>query len=259
MTARNEHGTILKMTKDQKTSLDSIIEANRYRAEFSGHGDALGAAGKTQDSFDPENAAQLRHAGESMAVNAAEGGFKYIVIGAAWDNVEVQEAGIIEKLVKKVAHIGVDLDVGCMYEMEDGTRGCLQAFGKKFGNFDKPPYMKLSGDERTGDAKGYDEYILVNGAHWDKIKRIIVYFYIYEGAPNWSTINPKIILDVPGQDDLVVSLHTHNDALCVCAVGGLENVRGGIKLTNYTEYFPGHAEMDRAFGFGLEWDDGKKS
>jgi tellurite resistance protein TerA len=154
--------------------------------------------------------------------------------------------------------IGVDLDVGCLYELQDGTRGAVQAFGEKFGDFEQPPYMALSGDERTGEAKGYDEYVQINGAHWDKIKRVLVYFYIYSGVPNWAEINPKIILDVPGEEDLVVALGAHNDALAVCAVGGLENVRNGIKLTNYTEYFPGHAEMDRAFGFGLEWADGKK-
>jgi tellurite resistance protein TerA len=246
------------MTRDQKTSVDSLIEANRDRAKFSGHGDALGAAGVKEDSFDPDNSAQLRHAGESIAVNPGPDGFKYILIGASWENMAVKKAGLLDKLVKKATKKGVDLDVGCLYEMVDGTRGSIQAFGEKFGDFDNPPYMKLSGDERTGDAKGHDEYIIVNGAHWDKIKRILVYFYIYSGAPTWSEIKPHMILDVPGEEDLAVTLSKHNDALCVCAVGGLESIRGGIKLTNYTEYFPGHAEMDRAFGFGLEWDDGKK-
>lgn len=246
------------MAKDKKTSLDSLTEANRYRAEFSGHGDALGAAGVRKASFDPENCAHLRQPGESIAVNPPGGGFKYILIGAAWDNETREKEGMIGRLARKAAGKGVDLDVGCLYEMQDGTRGSVQAFGEKFGSFDEAPFMALSGDDRTGDGGGYDEHITVNGAHWDKIKRIVVYFYIYSGAPNWSVVNPRIILDVPGEDDLVVSLSTHNDALAVCAVGGLENVRGGIKLTNFTEYFPGHAEMDRAFGFGLEWDDGKK-
>jgi uncharacterized protein involved in tellurium resistance len=31
------------------------------------------------------------------------------------------------------------------------------------------------------------------------------------------------------------------------AAAGLENAGNGIKIT--TEYFPGHADMDRAFGF----------
>jgi tellurite resistance protein TerA len=246
------------MISEHKTSIDSLAEANRDRAEFSGHGDALGAAGVTEAGAEPDSSAQLRTPGQSIAVNPGPDGFKYILIGASWDNIQTEEEGLITKLVKKAAGQGVDLDVGCMYEMMDGTRGAIQAFGEKFGDFDNPPYMKLSGDERTGDAKGHDEHILINGAHWPEIKRIVVYLYIYAGAPSWAAINPRIVLDVPGEEDLIVSLSAHNDALAICAVGGLENVRNGIKLTNFTEYFAGHAEMDRAFGFGLEWDDGKK-
>ena len=161
-------------------------------------------------------------------------------------------------MIKKATHQGVDLDIGCLYELEDGTRGAIQAFGEKFGDYKNSPYIALSGDERTGDAEGEDEYILVNGAHWNKFKRLLIYIYIYKGATNWAQLNPHVVIDIPGENDLVVTLGVHNDALALCAVGGLEQVRGGVKLTNYTEYFPGHAEMDRAFGFGLPWDDGKK-
>lgn len=246
------------MTSEHKNSINALAEANRNRAEFSGHGDALGAAGVTDVSTTPDSSGHLRMPGQSLAISPGPDGFKYILIGASWDNVQPKEQGLISKLLKKNAPKGIDLDVGCLYEMMDGTRGAIQAFGEKFGDFDAPPYMKLSGDERTGDAKGHDEHILVNGAHWQDIKRMLVYLYIYSGAPCWAEINPRIVLDVPGEEDLCVMLDAHNDALAICAVGGLENVRGGIKLTNYTEYFPGHAEMDRAFGFGLEWDDGKK-
>ncbi|MCC7304677.1 MAG: Tellurium resistance protein TerA [Alphaproteobacteria bacterium] len=244
---------------DPKNSLDSIIEANRYRVEYSGHGNALGAAGHREVSYDSENCEYLREPGQSIAVSPGEKGFQSIQIGVMWDNVEVKKSGLIGKLLKKTMKVGVDLDLGILYELQDGTRGCLQAFGNKFGDFANPPYMKLSGDERTGNSKGQDESILVNGTHWDKVARILVYLYIYNGAPNWAGINPKIVVDVPGENDLVVSLGAHDDTLCLCAVGGLENARGGIKLTNYTEYFPGHEEMDRAFGFGLEWGEGIKS
>jgi tellurite resistance protein TerA len=246
----------------QKTSQDSLRDATRSRAKFSGHGGALGAAGKREVSFDPENCEYLRQPGQSIAVSAAEGGFEEIMIGVEWDNIRTRDGGFFSRLLGKATGKGVDLDLGCLYEMEDGTRGCIQAFGKKFGNLKKPPYMELSGDERTGDADGHDEYILVNGKQWSKIKRILVYIYLYTDKPgelmSWRTINPKIIVDVPGDEDLILTLGAHNDKLCLCAVGGLEQVRGGIRLTNHTEYFPGHAEMDRAFGFGLNWEDGFK-
>ncbi len=246
--------------KQEKTSVDSMAEASRSRVEFSGHGGSLGAAGyRNKDENDYGNTCEfLDDPGESIAISPGKDGFESIMVGVAWENVQVQKAGFFDKILKKVQNVGVDLDIGCLYEMADGTRGAIQAFGEKFGDFENSPFMALSGDERTGNAEGHDEHILVNGKRWDQIKRMLVYIYIYDGAPSWSQIRPQIIVDVPGNDDLVVTLGAHNDALCLCAVAELENVRGGIKLTNQTEYFPGHEEMDRAFGFGLQWGDGKK-
>ena len=240
-------------------SNNSMIDATRSRASFSGHGGSLGAAGYREAANNPENCEFLNEPGQHIAINPGTEGFDNILIGVAWDNIRLEGSGFFGKLFKKARKVGVDLDLGCLYEMADGTRGALQAFGEKFGDYDQAPFIALSGDERTGDADGHDETLLVNGVKWDQIKRILVYIYIYDGAPRWSEINPQIILDVPGENDLVVTLGAHNDALALCAVGGLENVRGGIKLTNYTEYFPGHAEMDRAFGFGLDWADGVKA
>lgn len=246
------------MSGQDKSSQDSLADATRSRVEFSGHGNALGAAGYREISINPDNSQFLREPGQSIAVSPGADGFENIAIGVEWDNIVVQKAGFFGKILKKAAKKGVDLDIGCLYELEDGSRGAVQAFGEKFGSFDKPPYMALSGDERTGDTEGQDEYILVNGKHWTKVKRLLIYIYIYDGAINWAEINPHILIDVPGEDDLVVTLGAHDDSLALCAVGELEQVRGGIKLINRTEYFPGHLEMDRAFGYGLNWDDGEK-
>ena len=236
----------------------SLREASESIADFSGHGAALGAAGYRCASDDPENCEFLEQPGDSVAVSPGPEGFDSMMIGVAWDNVQLEDKSFFGKWFKKAMKQGVDLDIGCMYEMKDGTRGSIQAFGNKFGAFDKPPYISLSGDERTGDGEGHDEYMLVNGRKWDEINRMLVYIYIYDGAPSWSVIKPQVVVDVPGQDDLYVTLSAHDDQLDLCAVAELESVRGGIKLTNRTEYFPGHEEMDRAFGYGLEWADGKK-
>ncbi len=246
--------------KPNKTSQDSLADATRSRAKFSGHGGALGAAGYREAANNPDNCEFLNEPGASIAVSPGPSGFESMQIAVAWDNIHVeQQKSFMGKFFKKtIQKAGIDLDIGCLYEMQDGTRGAIQAFGSKFGSYEDVPYMQLSGDERTGCSDGHDEYIMVNGAHWKDIKRVLVYIYIYEGAPTWSQINPQIVLDVPGEDDLIVTLGAHDDKLALCAVGGLENVRGGIKLTNYTEYFPGHFEMDRAFGYGLEWGDGHK-
>lgn len=242
----------------QGSSEKSLIEATRNRTKFSGHGKALGAAGYREASDNPQNCEFLSQPGQSIAVTPGAGGFQDFTIGVAWDNTRLARGNFFERLAKRIMNKGIDLDLGCLYELNDGTRGALQAFGGKFGNFNAPPYIMLSGDERTGNKAGDDEYLLVNGAHWDEIKRLLIYIYIYDGANRWSKIRPQVVLDIPGENDLYVTLQATNDHLALCAVGGIENVRGGIKLTNYTEYFPGHQEMDRAFGFGLPWGEGRK-
>lgn len=246
------------MTKQTQHPADALIEATRGRAEFSGHGEALGAAGHRVRSSHPENCEYLREPGQSIAVSPGPNGFEDIQIGVQWERYEDATRGFFGKILNLKTKVAVDLDIGCLYEMEDGARGAIQAFGNKYGDYTRPPFIKLSGDERTGDKPGLDEHIHVNGLHWPEIKRILVYAYIYKGAPNWACVRPEIMIDIPGENDLILSLGVYNNALPLCAVGGLEQVRGGIKLTNYTEYFPGHAEMDRAFGFGLDWADGKK-
>lgn len=246
------------MTKKIESSLHSLAQASRSVASFSGHGVSLGAAGYRVASDHPENCEFLGDPGQSISISPPAGGFDSILIGTAWDNVRVESSGLFGRWFKKVKKIGVDLDIGCLYELKDGTRGSIQAFGEKFGNYNEAPYIALSGDERTGDKEGHDEYLLVNGKKWDEVKRMLVYLYIYKGVPNWGEIQPQVVVDVPGENDFYVTLTAHDNKLCLCALAELESVRGGIKLTNRTEYFPGHEEMDRAFGYGLEWADGIK-
>lgn len=257
------------MARD-KSSADSLSEATRYRAKFSGHGNAKGAAGELSDTDDHRTL--LGSSGETLVVDPQPDNFKHIRIGGAWQNIRAAEQetrGFFQKLLGKAKQaaagkpLGVDLDIGCLYEMQDGSRGAIQAFGEMFGAYKKPPYIKLSGDDRTGDDHddddGEDEILHVNGAHWGEIRRLLVYFYIYDGAANWAEIKPEVRIQVPGEKPMVIRPHIYNSDLPVCCVAGIENQRGGIKVTNFTEYFPGHAEMDRAHGYGLKWDDGEKN
>ncbi len=249
------------MSRDS-SSQDSLMEATRSRAKFSGHGKAKGAAGYVSDT-DDDAYGFLGTTGQHEIINPQKDGFEKIRIGAAWQNIIVEEAGFFGKLLKKATKQGVDLDLGCLYELQDGRRGAIQAFGEMHGSYNEEPYISLTDDDRTGDDDddddGEDEIIFVNGAKWPEIKRLLIYLYIYDGANDWAQIQPQIQIRVPGEKPMIVTLHTHKSELSLCAVAGLENVRNGIKLVNYTEYYPGHAEMDRAYGFGLEWADGEKS
>ena len=61
--------------------------------------------------------------------------------------------------------VNVDLDLGCLYELTDGTKGVVQPLGSFLGDLNEPPYVKLSGDDRFGSASG--ETIYVNLDHRD--------------------------------------------------------------------------------------------
>ncbi len=242
-----------------QNSQNSILDANRDRAEKSRYG-GLGAAGYLSQHDEQQAGTFLTTPGEVAIINPPAGGLPNFNIGVAWDNVAVeQETGLIKKFFKKkIVKAGVDLDLGCLYELRNGGRGGMQAFGKMHGSLEQEPWIFLTGDERTGEREGPDETILVNGAHWGEIERLLIYVYIYDGARSWASVCPQIQVRVPGEQPMVVTLNARKPEMSVCAVAGIESIRGGIKMTSYLEYFPGHAEMDRAFGYGLAWEDGSK-
>lgn len=236
-------------------SQSGLAKADKDQARFSDHGEAAGAAGFLDPRDLAENAEHLGKPGDSLSVTAGSDGFGKIIVSAAWDN-KPDAKNLLGKILNIKADI--DLDLGCLYELHDGHRGAVQALGNLRGRYDEMPYLILSEDEKTGDSDGDDEWISINGSKWSQIKRLLFYVYIYKGASNWAEFKPQIQVRIPGQKPMVITIASSNEKMDICAVAGIENIRNGIKLTNYTEYFPGQAEMDRAFGFGIEWDEGEK-
>lgn len=156
----------------------------------------------------------------------------------------------------------IDLDLGCLFEMldtdeYDGYPGCVQALGDLFGEFDEEPYIVLDGDDRSGDSKN-GENLYINGHHWDKISRVLVYAFIYEGAPSWAKANGVVTIQCPGQSDIEVKLDSHSRFQTMCAIAMLENRKNNIEITKLVEYFNNHSDMDDHYGFGLNWVAGQK-
>lgn len=240
------------MPDQENVSQTGLDKANKVQAQFSGHGRSRGAAGFMDPRDEDINVDHLGKRGDTLSITPGPEGFGTIAVAAAWDN-PAENSSVLGKILNLKAD--ADLDLGCLYELHDGQRGAIQALGNLMGNFKDAPFMKHSGDEQTGDTEGDDELIRINGAEWSKIKRLLFYVYIYKGVSNWAECRPQVQLRVPGQKPMVVTIASSNDQMDICAIAGIENVRNGIKLTNYTEYFPGQAEMDRAFGFGIEWTE----
>ncbi|NCA71767.1 MAG: tellurium resistance protein TerA [Sphingobacteriia bacterium] len=151
----------------------------------------------------------------------------------------------------------IDLDLGCMVEFNDGYKNVVQALGKSFGELGRPPHAQLLGDDRSGDSNE-GETLLINGAQWARFKRVLIYTFIYEGAPDWATANAVVTITAPGTQQLRVHLDEPGSGKGMCAIAMLENDSGRIRVTKLIDYFAGHQPMDRHFGFGFNWKAGSK-
>lgn len=82
-----------------------------------------------------------------------------------------------------------DLDLGCMFELTDGSKGVIQPLGENFGSRTHPPYIFLDKDDRSGaSTDGENLYI----TRPDLVKRIMVFSLIYDGAANYATVNGRL-------------------------------------------------------------------
>jgi tellurite resistance protein TerA len=151
----------------------------------------------------------------------------------------------------------IDLDLGCLYELVNGTKLVVQALGKCFGSYEKSPYIHLAGDDRTG-ANMDGEFIYINGDHLKEIRRICVYAFIYEGVANWQEANAVVTVNVPNHPLIEVKLDSQTSRLGMCAIAMIENDGGELKVTKLNEYFQGHKELDRRYGWGMSWSRGSK-
>lgn len=190
----------------------------------------------------------LKKTGESISLAKQAAGFGQIVVNLNWTK---GGGGMFRKKDP------IDLDLCCLFILKDGMRGGVQALGNNLGDYHRPPFMKLDGDDRTGDvAQG--EFLRINGEHWAEIDRVLIFSFIYEGVPNWAAADGVVTVTVPGEPVLEVRMDSHNNQLGTCAIAMLENDNGGIKVTKLVEYFRANSEMDRAYNFGLRWVAGSK-
>ena len=175
-----------------------------------------------------------------------------IVINLNWSQPE-QKSGFFSRFTNR----GIDLDLACLFELKDSTIGAVQALGNHFGSLEYPPYIALDGDDRTG-AVAAGETIRVNGKYADKIRRILIYTFIYEGAANWEEAKGVVTVNCPGSPELIVRMDEYGSRKRTCAIALLENVGGTFSVEKVVEFFDDSEQMDRAFDWGLRWTVGRK-
>ncbi|MCD2109394.1 Tellurium resistance [Rhodococcus erythropolis] len=152
----------------------------------------------------------------------------------------------------------VDLDLACLYQLKDGSKGVIQALGKSFGNLNYPPYIALDGDDRSGNTAG-GENPHINLAHLSEFKRILIFAYIYDGTPNWSSADGVVTLYPPHGPEVEVRLGSHNNRARSCVIALLKNEKNELTVTREVRYINGtQSEVSKAYRWGLKWSAGRK-
>lgn len=162
----------------------------------------------------------------------------------------------------------IDLDLGCFYEMRDGSKmlidGLQFSHGRggdrnqqtRQGCYTKAPYIWHYGDVRSG---GSGETIAVNPIGVNDIKRIIVYTFIYDGAARWAETDAVVKVSVPGAETVEVKMGQQHSNKKFCAIAQLDfNGDNSITVKKLVTFHNGHTDCDKAYGWGFNYSPGSK-
>jgi tellurite resistance protein TerA len=170
--------------------------------------------------------------------------------------------GFLAKMKNAAAAVsvskGIDLDLGCLYELADGRKGVIQALGNSFGSLEAPPWILLDGDDRTGQVTG-GENMSINLKQPGRFRRVLIFAMIYEGAPNWAAVDGVVTLTLANGQPVEVRLEATSATSRMCAVAQLVESGGDLVLQREVQYIEGgQVALDKAFGWGMNWARGRK-
>lgn len=169
-------------------------------------------------------------------------------------NLAKVDNGIVEVALTWTSQTDVDLAV--MYELTDGSRPrVVQALDRHFGDLNVPPYIALSGDDRSGGR----EVVTINLAQAGNIKRALVFAFIYEGG-SWQRVgDAEVTVKHPTLGEFYFSLNKA-EAMSCTLIDLRTDGRGGLDMTRLGEFFAGyHQEIDRYYGWpNINWRAGSK-
>ncbi|MFF4040358.1 TerD family protein [Streptomyces sp. NPDC001816] len=157
----------------------------------------------------------------------------------------------------------LDLDLCALYELADGRKGVVQALGNAFGSLNRPPYIHLDGDDRTG-AVASGENLTVNLDHKQDFRRILVFVTIYEGAASFADLHATVTLQPQHGAPIDFSLDECTVPSTVCALALITNNGGDLVVQREARYLvpergvSPQRTMDRAYGWGMNWTPGRK-
>ncbi len=205
----------------------------------------------------------LTKAAPSVSLTKQGGTSGALRVNLNWET-RKQFSGWGRKLGRAVAqHNDLDLDLCCLYELADGSKGVVQALGNAFGSLHRPPYIHLDGDDRTGAVES-GENLTVNLDHLRDFRRILVFVTIYEGARSFADLHATVTLRPQNGAPVDFSLDECTVPSTVCALALITNTGNDLVVQREARYLvpergvSPQRTIDRAYGWGMNWTPGRK-
>lgn len=195
----------------------------------------------------------LTKAAPTVSLSKHGGASGTLRVNLNWD-ARPQARGLFRKTAS------LDLDLGCLYEFADGTKGVVQALGNAFRAADGTgqTLISLDGDDRSGSNTA-GENLSVDLTDSSRIRRILVFALIYEGAANWADAKGVVTLQPVGAAPIEVLLDDPRDGARICAIARIENQNGEIVVNREVNYLDGaQRALDEAYSWGMNWTRGRK-
>ncbi|MFE4537405.1 TerD family protein [Streptomyces scopuliridis] len=168
------------------------------------------------------------------------------------------------KLGRAVAnHSDLDLDLCALYELSDGRKGVVQALGNAFGALHQPPYIHLDGDDRTG-AVSSGENLTINLDHKDRLRRIVIFVTIYEGARSFADLDATVTLQPQHGAPIDFALGECTVPSTVCSLALITNTGSDLVVQREARFLvpergvSPQRTIDYAYGWGMNWTPGRK-
>ncbi|GAA2126584.1 TerD family protein [Actinomadura napierensis] len=163
------------------------------------------------------------------------------------------------RLGKRRRGVDLDLDLCCLWELQSGRRGIIHALGD-MGALDRPPFIRLDKDDRTG-AIETGENLTINLDHTADFKRILVFAEIYDGADDFRGLDAIATLFPVNTAPIEMRMDDCVDGSRDAVLALIENVGGELVVRREGRFVmppPGRPRwgkmaVDEAYGWNLEW------
>ncbi|MCW2904792.1 MAG: stress protein [Streptosporangiaceae bacterium] len=155
--------------------------------------------------------------------------------------------------------VDLDLDLCCLWELADGSKGIIHALGD-FGRLGGPPYIQLDQDDRSG-AVDSGENLTINLDHTAEFRRILVFAEIYDGADSFIGLDATATLYPQNSPPVEMRLDDCTIPARDATLFLLENAGGELVVRRESRYVlppPGRTRwgkltVDQEYGWGLDW------